>query len=396
MVALNQSRYSKINEIISAARRARYGNCRSQGVLSNPPTITSDGATLPSGQTNAYGRNTYPSGLFRETGGQWYNSGSKFKSAVIGTTGGNLGDGAGGQVNWWRVGFTADSSKVTFRVLGTTGRYRFIVDGQYVNLTGTLTSNTSGNEYITLDFTSVGGRKRRDIELEGQPGCGFVAIYVGANETISKRPDADFRSVLVGDSWAYGSTATALGDGVFAHMADRLGFEAHMNSGSGGTGWDQTTTTVYNFLQRIQNGDEALNGVPTGPIFLMGSINDKNGTATNITNRCASAISLLRSRYPSLPIIGFGVAPVAGGQGGTLTLAANEAAVKAAFDQYSGDPLLRFIPVTQAIGGAFVASGATTGHPLMFDTSHLNDIGCASAGAWYADKVLDALESMTN
>lgn len=391
---IGQSKYDAVRKTLDSARRARMANIRSRGVMTSPPTVTADGSSLPSGQTTAYLRSTYPSGLFRETGGQWYNSGSKFKSAVIATTGGNLGDGAGGQVNWWRVGISADANKVTFRVLGTTARYRFIVDGQYVDTTGTLTTNTSGNDYISLDFTSVGGRKRREILLEGQPGCGFVGVYVGAQERIGKLPDPEFRSVIIGDSWVYGSSATAIGDGVFAQMADRLGFDGHMNSGSGGTGWDHSNASVYNFLQRIQNGDEALNGTPTGPIFLMGSINDKNGSASNITTRCVDAIALLRSRYPVLPIIGFGVAPVAGGQGGTLTLAANEAAVKAAFDQHASDRLVQFVPVQQAIGGAFVAEGATTGHPLMFDASHLNDAGSASAGGWYADRAIDALSAM--
>lgn len=391
-----QSKYDIVRRALASARRAKQSNIRSRGVMSSPPTITPDGTTAPAGQTTAFNRSAFPAGLFRETGGQWYASGSKLKSAIIWTSGGNLGDGAGGQVNWWRIGFSADAAKVTFRLTGaaTTAKYRFIVDGQYVDLTGTATLNTSGTEYITLDFSSIGGRARREIILEGQPGCTFTGVYVGANETVGKLPDPEFRSVIIGDSWVQGSAATALGDGPFAHMADRLGFEGHMNSGSGGTGWDQSSPTAYNFLQRIQNGDEALNGVPTGPIFLMGSINDKNASASNITTRCAAAIALLRSRYPVLPIIGFGVAPVNGGTGGTLALVDNEAAVKAAFDQFSSDKLVQFKPVVGAVGGCFVASGATTGHPLMFDTSHLNDAGCRSAGAWYADQTMDALAAM--
>lgn len=394
MLELKGTRFAKISQILRSVESAKFSNIRSRGVMYSPPTITADGNILPSGQSVSYLRSSYPSGLFTETGGQWFNSGTRFKSAVIGTTGGNLGDSAGGQVNWWRVGFAVDAVKVTFRVVGTTARYRFIVDGQYIDLTGTQTTNTSGNDYITLDFTLVGGRARREIILEGQPGCGFVGVYVGANETIGKMQGPEMRSVSIGDSWVYGSSATALGDGIFAQMADRLGLAGHMNSGSGGTGWDQTSTTVYNFYQRIQNGDEALNGTPTGPIFLMATINDKNGSASNITTRCAAAIGLLRSRYPTLPIIGFGVAPVSGGQGGALALADNEAAVKTAFDQFAADGFVKFVPVASAIGGSFVATGATTGHPLMFDTSHLNDAGCRSAGAWYANKAIDALYSM--
>lgn len=396
MATFNFDADQKLRKLIAAARKAKDFNPRTRGAMSTPPTITSDGSSIPTGQTVSYLRSTYPTGFFQETGGQFFASNSRYRSAIVGTTGGNLGDGAGGNINWWRVSFTADAAKVTVRVTGSTARYRFLIDGQYADLVGTMTTNSSGNEYITLDFTSIGGRKRREIAIEGQPGCGFVGVYVGANETLGKASNPEFRSVMIGDSWCYGSTASALGDGVFAQMADRLGLTAHLNSGSGGTGWDQTTTTAYNFLQRIQNNDEALNGTPTGTIFLMGSINDKNGTATNITNRCATAIQLLRSRYPDLPIIGFGVAPAAGGNNGTLSIADNEAAVKAAFDQFTSDNMIKFVPVSQSIGGTFIPLNATTGHPLMADTSHLNDLGCSSGGQWYADRALDALESMVS
>jgi hypothetical protein len=310
------------------------------------------------------------------------------------TTGGNIGDSAGGVQNWFRIGIRADAAKVTWRVNGATTPYRFIVDDQYVDATGTVTTSSSGTQYISLDFASVGGRKSREIILEGQAGSSFVGVYVGATERVTKLPPAEFRSVIISDSWGYGASATALGDSVFAVMADILGFKAHMNSGVGGTGWDQTTTTLYRFDQRVANGDEALNGAPTGPIFLSGSINDKFGSASNITSRCAATINLLRSRYSDIPIIVFGTQPAQAGQTGTLSLAANEAAVKAAVDQFTSDRLIAFVPVIEAVGGVYIPIGAATGHPLMADDAHLNTAGCLAGGQWYADRTLEVLEAM--
>jgi lysophospholipase L1-like esterase len=367
--------------------------------MATPPTVTANGTSAPAGQTTSYLRNAL-STFFRESGGT-YSGGSilKYKSAVIWTSGGNFGDSAGGQVNWWRVRFIADANMVTFRVSGTTLRYRFIVDGQYVDTTGSLTTNTSGNgsEYISLDFTSAGGRAVREIILEGQPGCGFLGVYVGATERCFQAPEAPFCTVSLGDSYVYGTNATALGDGMDAHMADRLGWNNHMNSGSGGTGW-VLGSSAYTFLQRIQNGDLALNGTPN-LICLQGSGNDKNSSGATVTANVTTALQLIRLTYPLAPVLVFGVWPASNFSGGTLSVTANEAAVQAGVTGYGTDPMVQFIPINGAVGGAPLSGsgfvGGTTGSGNadvdMFDTTHPNSVGGAAFGRWKADQAYRAL-----
>lgn len=396
MVALGQSAYANLQRLLRVAEVAKLGNIRSRGVMTSPPTVTADGSSAPGGQTNGWTRSSFPA-MFRESGGLWYPSGSKFKSAVIWTSGGNLGDGLGGQVNYWRFRCLPEANKVTFRLLGTTSAYRFIVDGQYVSLAGTVPAASSGTQYISLDFTSVGGRAVREIAIEGQPGCGIVGVYVGVTEKVHEAPEAPLCSAALGDSYDYGTNATALGDGLDAHMADRLGWNNHMNSGSGGTGW-ATGGAAYNFLQRIQNGDLALNGAPS-VVSLMTSTNDKNSAAASVTANVAAALQLIRTAYPVAPILLFGGFNAASATG-TLSMAANENAVQAGIASYNAsDPMIQWIPVTNALPGAVLTGsgfvGGTTGtgnaDANMFDTSHPNDAGTANFGRWKAEQAYRAL-----
>jgi lysophospholipase L1-like esterase len=326
--------------------------------------------------------------MFRESGGTMVPAQGKYWSASIWTSGGNLGTGDGKNTNYARTRFIADANKVTLRLAGTTSAYRFIVDGQYVSLSGTVPSVTSGSIYLTLDFTSAGGRATREIAVEHTAGCGFVGVYVGPTEIVTQAPAAPLCSVALGDSYCYGSSATLLGDGIFAVMADYLGLNNHTNSGSGGTGW-ATGGSAYNFLQRIQNGDLSLGGAPD-VIFLQGSVNDRNSAAADITANCLSGLRASRTLYPNAPIVVFGVWPANVASTGTLTVAANEAAVKAAFDAFA-DANSVWIPVngnTPAwlVGTGYV--GATTGTGdadiNMSDVSHLNTTGTLSKGKMLA------------
>lgn len=380
---------SMLSKLQTAARLfeiAQAGNPRSLGIMSSPPTVTAESTSLPAGQTNGYLISTYAN-LFRTSGGARATS-SRLKSAVVWTTGGNIGDSAGGQVNWGRYRFIADANKIAFRVSGTTAPYRFIVNGQYVSVAGSTTtgSATSPDQYLMLDFTSAGGRQRREIIIEMSQTCSLVGVYVGATEKVFEAEEAPLRTVSLGDSYCYGSNAACLGDGVDAVMADNLGWANHMNSGSGGTGW-ATTNSAYRFDQRITNGDILLSGGTPDIITLQGSINDKNASAATITANCLSGLQELRSDYPLALIFVFGVWGASGGTGGTLTLANNEAAVAAAVTAFA-DPYTFFIPINSAYSGAWLTGtgfvGSTTGtgnaDVWMSDASHLNEFGTYAGG----------------
>jgi hypothetical protein len=390
-----------VDSIVKIANDAFSSNAKELPAMATPPAVTSDGTSAPVGQTKGYTLSALPNFFFRSGGTA--TTADRVYSSVIGATGGNIGTNNGREGTFSRYAFIADANKVTFRINGSTERYRFIVDGQYVSKTGTLTAGTATtpHQYITLDFTSAGGRREREIIIEMQKNQGFVGAYVGQTEKLFQSATPQIRTVALGDSYCLGSSATLLGDGVDAVMADYLGWSNHMNSGSGGTGW-ATTSSAYTFLQRIQNGDLGLNGGIPDIICLQGSINDKNAAAATVTANCLAGLQAARAYAPNALIFVFGVWPAAGGTNGTLSIADNEAAIGAAVTAFN-DTRAWFIPINSAYGGAWLEGTGTTSSPTgtgnadawMFDNSHLGDYGCLVAGKLKASSILSILRQNT-
>jgi hypothetical protein len=387
--------------IADVSRSAFASNPHSLPVMATPPTVTANNTTLPAGQTTPYLKSTFEA-FFRISGGTAVGVYGRIASAYTAPTGGNAGLNNGANCSYSRSSFIADSIKVSVRLSGSTVAYRFIIDGQYASLTGTNTTGTtaSANQYITLDFTSAGGRKVRNISVECMGDQGFIGAYVGATEKLYEMPEAQLKTACIGDSYCYGSSATLLGDGVDAVMADYLGWADHMNSGSGGTGWVHNPAGSFNFLQRIQNGDLALNGGVPDVICFQGSINDKNATAEAITANCLAGLIAARSYAPNALFFVFGVWPATAGTNGTLSIADNEAAIAAAVTAFN-DSNTFFVPINGAYAGAWLTGTGTTAAPAgagnadawMFDTSHLGDYGCLAAGRIKASSILHAIIS---
>lgn len=393
-----------IQALYNAASAGKTSTLAARSVMSSPPTITANGVTAPAGNTNAYNWNTFP-GLFRQSGGTPLNSSSgirRFQALVVNPTGGNIGNstipGASGDV--WRVECDVDASAPSFRVgvVTSTAPYRFIVDGQYANLTGIATLSSSGSyEYITLDF---GSRARRRIIIEGVQNGGFDGVYVGPTESVACSDASNIiNGVVLGDSYAQGAAATVYGDGVFMRMADYLGWRSFMPSGSGGTGW-QTNPSTYRFGDRIINGDLSLNGAPD-VIGLMGSYNDRNAVSQDLVQTPALAGMIeARRQYPNALIAVFGT--FAGGTGPSAGILQAEAAMLAAYNQFA-DPFSIFVPVSDTIPKASIiygtgGVGATTNNgnaDIYVETAkvHLNDAGCGYAGWVLAQKFTAALDT---
>jgi lysophospholipase L1-like esterase len=398
---------SKSARIIALHRRAalaRIANPRQSGLAATPPVVTADGAVLPASQTNAYLLNTSAGqAAMRTYGGSPYLQGSllgRVKSAVIGTSGGNIGANDGSQASYSRRYFLADAAKVTLRVKRSALSYRFLVDGRYVDLAGTLTvsaSPTSTDEYISLDFASSGGRMLREICVETQGDNSFWGIHVGATETVREPEQADdLVSCLLGDSYVHGTGAAVLGDGFGAVMADWLGGRAHSNSGSGGTGWvNNGAGSSYTFNQRIENGDLALGGTP-GLIVLMGSYNDRNLPVEAVTANVLAGLRKARALYPDALIAVFGVFP--GASGPSAAIIATETAVSNAVTVF-GDFWTRFIAISTRPGGNLITGTGRSEAPTGIGNSdlytsadqiHPSPAGHAFIGRFAARAILSA------
>lgn len=371
--------------------------------MSSPPTVTANGTSIPAFCTLSYTYTAHPE-VWRLFGGTAVNAGGlrRVRSATIAASGGNLGSNNGAEGVVWRLEGIVNAAKVAFRVGPTSAKYRFIVDGQYVDTTGIQTLATTGNteEYITLDFTSVGGKTPRLIACEGQLTGGLEGAYVNsaAADTITLSPVAGLlRGIAVGDSYVQGSGATARGDGWASYMMDCLGIRDAWLSGSGGTGWDAPTdASAYRFGERTTDW---LNFAPD-VLFFHGSYNDRNATAANITANALAALRATRASLPKVPIFVFGA--FAGASGPSAGILAAEAALKAAVQGFS-DRYTRFIPISNDPTGAWISGtgyiGATTGVGnsdiyTSADAVHPPDVGHAYIGGLAADRVIAHLARM--
>lgn len=172
-----------------------------------------------------------------------------------GSVQGNLGNLDGTNAIVHRVEFMTDSLALSIGVIPTTAPYRFIVDGRYLDLVGTVTTPTSGSTttYITLPFPV---RAKRKIIVECQSAAGFDDVKLGPTEKVWQTDGDDIiHAHYLIDSYG-ANDAVALGDGLVLQLADYLGIRDMVVGGSGGTGWGTAgAPSAYNYGQRIAQGD---------------------------------------------------------------------------------------------------------------------------------------------
>ncbi|PNG25515.1 hypothetical protein [Methylocella silvestris] len=90
--------------------------------------------------------------------------------------------------------------------------------------------------YSLVDFTAVGGRQERQIEIEMITATSFYGAWVGPTETIWAPPSSDnLRWIQNGDSLTQsaGNLPGGLGDGYGEIMADCLGISDYRAAGIG-------------------------------------------------------------------------------------------------------------------------------------------------------------------
>lgn len=340
-------------------------NPHNQSALAVPPTITTQ-------QTQFAGLTTelrYSTGSLIPA---YFGGGSliatpyrRFPVAKIALTGGSAGNGY--DATSWRAGAIITAAKVAFRCSGSTLPYRMIVNGQYVDTTGTLTATTTGQQYIQLDF---GSSATRTILLEGEGSQGFDAIGIAPGDSAVTIPAAR-RILFLGDSVTRGTGATRAGDSYAKIAADILGVQDCWTSAIGSTGY-VATGAAYNLQQRLADG------TATGPwdiiVIAMGH-NDRGTAAETIANAAAFCLRQIRQYNPASQIFVIGpwdnAAPSAP--------AADYTAAKAA--------ILSAIPAGSGI--AFLDTTGTT--YTKIDVVHPDDAGHVTVGRWAALAIKNAL-----
>lgn len=313
--------------------------------MGTPPTITNEGTTIPAGLTRPFSHNVVEAdSWFYVEGGKPFENGSVNRighyNAVQGPTGGNGSLNDGKRLNFWRASVLTDAPKLAFGVAPVTAavKYRFLVDGQYADLTGIGTTATTGltREYLQLDFAGV--RKLRMITIEGDRTCAIKQLQISLFDRLQKPNLNKPKVVWLGDSYPEGAAATLYSNGIAPQLGDYLGVSIQA-AGVGATGWVQTVSPVYTFGQRL--ADLSLMGEPD-MVILQASLNDRLQNATDVQAACAAFLPQVRTLLPNSVICVIGAFP------GALTPAAvsgTENAVKAAFASWA-DPNSFFVPIS--------------------------------------------------
>lgn len=355
-----------------AAARAGLSNPRDAGLHPAPPAITDDGATGPA-VTSA---NPYPCNAAGR--GVWHVVGGRFGSA--GRISAGVQDTLLNELNTYaRFEVMADSRWFTARLGPTPVPYRFIVDGRYLALSGTVLGVTTGNvdQYLTLDF---GTRAVRRIVVEAMRTGRCNGGYVEDGASLWPVDASDTpHAVFLGDSYVFGSGPDFTADGVAVQMADRMGL-ALQASGSGGTGWNQTATGVHRFDQRIANGDLGLAYHAPEVIFLHASVNDAHAaqTTTAVQANALAGLRAARAQCPGVPIVVFGCIAAPNRPSGQIAVA--EAGVAAAVAAFA-DPLCRFVPIDGDSAGKWVTG---LGSEIRFTAPLVSATSATLASPWPA------------
>lgn len=395
----NRLRLARIN---SSARQAANRNPRTAGLYTPAPTITDNGPNVPAQTSLNYPCLVGNTGLWHVVGGTM--------QASMGPKATTISDTVTSLATYSRFSAVVSSRYFTARLYPTSAPYRFIVNGQYVSMTGTSLSVTTGNasQYVLLDF---GTRATRTITIEcQQSSAAFFGGYVeatGAVAPVDRRGRVS--AVFLSDSYVQGAISPADGstdynraDGVAVQMGDYMGLDM-LASGSGGTGWNQSVTTVYRFDQRIAVGDLALGYQPPEIIFLAASVNDRLRDKTVVQANALAGFQSARAQFPGVPIIVFGNPKIPiGPQSGDPSLVTSESAVAAAVAAFA-DPLCAFVPVLSEPTGSWFAgtgrAGSTNGSgnndwAIGPDGTHLTYEGADYMARRYAATALNALNDM--
>ena len=198
-----------------------------------PPTVTAQ-AAQPAGMTveHSFANGSPALSAYGGTPKPAFSTMRRFWAASTLNDAGNAGDSQSAVS--WRVEVRANASKVAWRVAPNAAPFRLLVNGQYVDLTGTVPVTSGGNGYILVD---TGSAADRVWAIEGEQGQALWGVWLEPGIAPSAPPGEGRRMIVLGDSFTEGVGATRRGDGFARVLGDSLGIKQVFASGLGGTGF---------------------------------------------------------------------------------------------------------------------------------------------------------------
>lgn len=404
------------------ALKALYVRPRSEvkKVMSSPPTITTStsapGATYPTGWPHTVTSNSNWEGVVNFYGGFPARVGNRIRLRSVtsnATTATDPLSYVGFNDGISRMAFTTDSPIFVLAInTANSLPFRFLIDGEYVSLTGTQAAAT-GDSYITLDFTAVGGRKFREITIDGPNSWSMVRIWAKPPDTVFAVPNTTPRLAVMHDSFGAGPVASQYDtpapitqDGWVRYMGDALGCPDTWSMSVGGTGFNiGNNGTKYH-----ERACDLLNLMPDGStkrtdwvpdlIIVKGSVNDVGAAAATIQANMTTLHRFVRTRNATVPILYGGVPWKANGSlSATQSL---EATMRAQVEAFN-DPLTAWMPESELADYQWVYGtgyeGATNNsgnsdYLVGTDATHPSYAGHEYRGRRQAMAVVEALATL--
>jgi hypothetical protein len=321
-----------------------YGKPLSTTTSSSAPVIT-NATAAPSALSQFYGT-TAEASNFAFTGGKVGPiSGSEAVQIVPSPEG--------------SMSFVTDAPQLTIEAVGQHAA-QIIVDGRNVIVGGNPELVINGNAYLTLDFTSAGGRKSRTITWLNWGGLRFSGVAVDPASTVSAPlPAFKIRACLFGDSIAVGGNGFPLiaEDFWSQRVGEMLGWSDVWNLAQGGTGYvnpgpSGSSTFVELASEATSNGCNL--------VLFWGGLNDAYYADSQIQSAALKTFQSIRAGLPNAPIVVFGLYPASSGPSATVIGVEN--AIHAAVTQFD-DPLTYFVPVSTDPAGPWVYGTGTVVNP---------------------------------
>lgn len=380
-----------LRTLLENASVSMRNNPRTRGLLpaSVAPTIAVGTASVPGGFTRAYTFEGANSPFV--AGGGLPTTTSGITSFPVCTPSGSTQVG-----RHWRVETILDGDEVTFLLdSATADGYRFIVDGQYVSLSGT-TSAAGSPRYYTLTFPARG---RYRIAVEGHTTLRFDEARVPDDCTLLPPERTNpLRIIVVGDSNVEAFPLALKGDGIAAVLGDQFGVLDFWASGVFGTGFVATNGGAnYTYAQRRTDWTTRSPDM----LMLCLSINDITAGATQAAVKAAVATELAQARaaLPGVPIFVLGVVASEDflSANSLLTLGQQQETGAQEAVSEANDPLIRIIPtLNAAIDSPFTGTPGTGNWNLYVDGStHATAAGQLYGGQWLAHRLVDAIAEMS-
>lgn len=213
------------------------------------------------------------------------------------------------------VAFAMDCNKFEFYVRGDLCGYRLWVNGQLAAAARTQIAADFGKHYVLVDFTTAGGRARRDFVLEMLPSATLSdGLYFGG---VTVEPTAvllpptrqsSYRIAVVSDSYGEGAGATEKSQNWLWRMGRKLGFDDVWSVSAGGTGILADNGALFTTYAARFPTD--LYPLKPNLVIIQGSVNDyvkTGGGSGPVRAATVQTIQAIQQNLPGAKIIMTGV-----------------------------------------------------------------------------------------